>query len=135
MHEFFQIIVIDMYFPPFDLLFPQLAPCLCVFKNLFSDIFSNMRFCFVRNNELFPIGIRGLILRCNDFNLIAAAEKGVERNDTSVHFRAYTMITDIGVYFESEIDRSGVARKIFQFAFRREDINFILIKIELETLH
>ena len=55
------------------------------------------------NDELLPIGLRSLVLRRDDFDLITTMKVIIEGNDSSIHLRAETTIADIGVNGESEI--------------------------------
>ena len=63
-----------------------------------------MFFCLVCNDELFPVRVGGLLLGCDNFDLVAADKQMVEWNDATVDLCAQAMEADIRVDGKCEID-------------------------------
>src|ERR1035438_3844646 len=114
----------------FNFLFPNVFTLVNDIIFFFINPFFNNRLCVVCNNKFTPAFIWMLIFRGNNLNLIAAMQYGIEGNNLTVYFCTDTMKSNFTMNFESKINRRGVNRQTFQIAFRRENINLILIKIK-----
>jgi len=74
------------------------------------------------------------IRRCHDLDDITVAQLITQRHDAPVDFRAVRRQSDLRVNLKGEINRRRATRQLDDFAFRREAIDFVRIKIELQRI-
>src|SRR5271166_2227713 len=63
---------------------------------------------------------------------VAGVQFVAQRHHASVDFGTHAGVTDLGVDGVGEVDRRGIARKHYYFAFRREGVNLFGIEIDFE---
>ena len=77
---------------------------------LIEEFFDSL-FCFVRGDKSLPIPIGSLILRSDDFHLLAILQFIIERDDATIHFCPNAMQSDRRMDIKCKIHRSGIHGK------------------------
>ncbi len=66
--------------------------------------------------------------------VLAVLERTVQRRDAAVDARPLTVLADLRVHREREVDRRRALRQAFHVAAGREDEDFVLIEVDLQEL-
>ncbi|CPO62663.1 Uncharacterised protein [Bordetella pertussis] len=80
-----------------------------------------------------PLRVRARGRRSDDFDRVAAAELGAQRDELAIDLGGDRLVADVGMDGVGEIDRRGAARQGNDLAARGEDIDRVGEQVDLDV--
>ena len=87
--------------------------------------------CLRGGDNVEPVLLRALGVRCHDFHLVAAVQLLAQLDILAVHLGTDALASKLGVDAECKVEYGRAFRKFEQIAFRCEDKDFVFVKFQL----